>query len=252
MTPEELQDLCTQYALDILDPQAAAVIEAHLRAGDTEVIRHVMESRTLLALLPHALPQHSPEPALRARLMAELHAPTPQPEGRMEPAKRRQTAWFRTPWVWVPAAAALVLVHGWLITSSLHHVDHVADKSHTILNRANEHEWFLNDFKILALAGTDHAPKAGAMVFWDTRRHLCTLLLHDLPPLGPSELYQLWFMVGGSVMRSEPFWPATSGPTMLQVPLPAEKSSVESAMVTVEVAREMPQPTGAPVLQGKF
>ena len=109
-----------------------------------------------------------------------------------------------------------------------------------------------NDFKILALAGTDNAPKAGAMVFWDTRRHLCTLLIHDLPPLAPSDLYQLWFMVGGTVIRSEPFWPAASGPTMVQVPLPAEKSSVQSATVTVEAAQGLSQPTGKPLLYGKF
>jgi hypothetical protein len=252
VTPEELQDRCAQYALDLLDPQAAAVLEAQLQAGDPEVIRHVLDARTLLALLPYALPQQRPDPAVRARVMAALHAAPPQPAGRRDPATRRQTAWFRTPWVWGPAAAALVLVHGWLITASLHHVDHVADNSRTILTRATEHEWFLNDFKILALAGTEHAPQAGAMVFWDTRRHRCTFLLHDLPPLGPSEVYQLWFTVGGAVRRSVPFWPATSGPTMLQVPLPADKSSVESALVTVEAARERPQPTGTPVLHGKF
>lgn len=252
MTPEELQDLCTQYTLGILDPPEAVEIEARLRAGDTEVIRHVMESRALLDLLPYALPQHTPAPTTRARLMAQLHVPSSTSQDSREPVRHRPAAWFRTPRVWVPAAAVLVLVQGWLITSSLRHVGHVADTSHTILNRASEHEWFLNDFKILALAGTDHAPRAAAMVFWDTRRHLCTLLLHELPPLAPSELYQLWFTVGGSVMRSEPFWPAASGPTMLQVPLPAEKSSVESATVTVEGAREMSRPTGKPILYGKF
>jgi hypothetical protein len=39
---------------------------------------------------------------------------------------------------------------------------------------------------------------------------------------------------------------------MVQVPLPAEKSSVESAIVTVEANREMLRPTGKPILYGKF
>lgn len=252
MTPEEWEDLCTQYALGILGPQEAAVIEAHVRAGDAEVIRHVMESRALLGLLPQTLPQHQPAPGLRTRLLAALDTPSRAPESRQLPERHRPRLWFRVPWVWAPTAAVVVLVQGWLIFASLRHVDHVADTSHTILNRASEHEWFLNDFKILALTGTALTPKAGAMVFWDTRRQLCTFLLHDLPPLESNELYQLWFTVGGAIMRSASFTPATHGPTMVQVPLTAQKSSVESALVTVEATSATPQPTGRAILQGKF
>ena len=35
-------------------------------------------------------------------------------------------------------------------------------------------------------------------------------------------------------IRSESFWPAVSGPTLLQAPLPSGKASIESAMVTKE------------------
>ncbi len=241
-----------QYAFGILDPKDEEVIEARLRAGDAEAIRLVMEYRTLLSLLPHALPQHRPAAALRARLLATLDAPTRVSTNRPSPTRRPQTTWFRTPWVWMPAAAMVIVVQGWLIVSSLRHVDHVAVKSHTILNRASEHEWFLNDFKILAMTGTDHAPHAGAMVFWDTRQHRCTLLFHNLPSLGPHEWYQLWFVVRGSAIRSEAFAPAASGPTMLQVPLLVDKSSVESAAVTVEATSDMPQPAGKTILRGQF
>ena len=143
-------------------------------------------------------------------------------------------------------------MQGWLIISSLRHVHNVAGTSNTILARAREHEWFLNDFKILALSGTEHAPKAGAVVFWDTRRNVCTFLVHDLPPLSPNERYQLWFRVGRTNIRSESFGPAVNGPMLLQAPLPSGKVNIESAMVTMESARDVPQPTGKTILQGQF
>jgi hypothetical protein len=253
MTSEELQDLCALYVLDLLDPQEMVEIDARIRTGDGEVLRSILAYREVLGLLPHALPLHQPAPAVRERLMAGLHTTIHEPQGQQEPTGRpKKGGWLRSPWLWVPAAAVLVLVQGWLITSSLRHVHDVAGTSNTLLARAREHEWFLNDFKILALTGTEHAPKAGAMVFWDTQRNVCTFLVHDLPPLSPSERYQLWFRVGGANIRSESFWPAVSGPTMLQASLPSGKAGIESALVTRESSGDVLQPTGKTILQGQF
>src|SRR5262249_15625810 len=115
-----------------------------------------------------------------------------------------------------------------------------------------EHTQLLADMKIATVAGTEHAPNAGALVFWDTRRNAWTVITHDLPPLPPGKIYQLWFLASGPPIPSKTFRPRATGQEIIQTPLPQAQTDIAGAAVSVEPAGGVPQPTGNLVLVGKF
>src|SRR5215813_9619078 len=106
MTPEELQELCSLYVLGALEPQEAAAFEARLQAGDSDMVREVTALREVVALLPHALPPVPPDPAVRARLMAQIQAALPTAQAQRTRASRPSLGWLRVLPVWLPTAVA--------------------------------------------------------------------------------------------------------------------------------------------------
>jgi anti-sigma-K factor RskA len=111
--PEELQELCALYALGLLEPQAAADLEARLRAGDAAVMRELEAFRQVVELLPYALTPLPPDPAVRAQLMARVRAAVQESHTAAPP--HRVPAHLRQPLIWLPTAAAVLfaVTAGW-------------------------------------------------------------------------------------------------------------------------------------------
>src|SRR5262249_41730171 len=78
----------------------------------------------------------------------------------------------------------------------------------------------LSDVQIVTLAGTEHAPKAGARLLWDTKHEEGTVISHDLPPLPPGKVYQLWFLTSGAPIPSGTFQPDSHRWGIIQAKLP--------------------------------
>jgi anti-sigma-K factor RskA len=259
MTPEELQELCALYVLGALEPQEAAAIEARLQAGDPDAVREVTTLREVVALLPQALPPVPPDPAVRARLMTQLQTALPTAQGQRTRAARRSFGWRRVLPVWLPTAVAalLVLVSGWLVYDLGQQVTTLKTEVQQLRGVAGEHERLLAlltlpEVKIVTLAGTEHAPRAGARVLWDAQREEWTVISHDLPPLPPGKAYQLWFLTSGAPIPSGTFQPDPHSRGIIQAKLPPQRADIDGAAVSLEPAGGVLQPTGNIVLAGKF
>jgi anti-sigma-K factor RskA len=264
MTPEEgpsgpaptqshqLQELCALYVLGALDAAEAASLEARLRAGDADVVREVSVARAVVEHLPYALQPVVPDPAVRARLMRRLQdsSPTVAPPARW---RRRQRLWL-----WLPrvAAAILILALSWMVYDGRRQVRSLEAEIQRLHSTAAERQQLLlllasPQVMIVSLAGSAHAPQAGARVLWDTQHREWTVITHNLPPLPPGKAYQLWFLTAGAPQPSRTFHPQ-NGAGLIQVPLPPEQTRVAGAAVSVEPEQGVAQPTGDIVLVGTF
>jgi anti-sigma-K factor RskA len=259
MTSEELQELCSLYVLGALEPQEAAAIEARLQAGDPDAVREVTVLREVVALLPYALPPVPPDPAVRTRLMTQLQAALPTSQAQRTRAPRRSFGWLRVLPVWLPTAVAalLVLLFGWLVYGLRLQVTNLETEVQQLRGVAGEHERLLAllalpDVKIVTLAGTEHAPRAGARLLWDAKREEWTVISHDLPSLPPGKTYQLWFLTSEGAIPSGTFQPDPHSRGIIQTKLPPGRADIAGAAVSLEPAGGVLQPTGNIVLAGNF
>src|SRR5262249_38429301 len=110
----------------------------------------------------------------------------------------------------------------------------------------------LSDVQIVTLAGTEHAPKAGARLLWDTKHEEGTVISHDLPLLPPGKVYQLWFLTSGAPIPSGTFQPDSHRWGIIQANLPPGRADIAGAPVSLEPVGGVLQPTGNIVLAGKF
>jgi anti-sigma-K factor RskA len=151
----------------------------------------------------------------------------------------------------------LVLICGWLVYDFRLQVTNLETEVQQLQGVAGEHERLLAlltlpDVKIVTLAGTEHAPQAGARLLWDTKREEWTVISHDLPPLLPGKVYQLWFLTSGGPIPSGTFQPASNRWGIIQAKLPHSRADIAGAAVSLEPAGGVLQPTGNIVLAGKF
>src|SRR5262249_37776861 len=259
MTPEELQELCSLYVLGALEPQEAAALEARLQAGDPDAVREVTALREVVALLPHALPPVPPDPAIRARLMAQIQATLPMAQTRQMRAPRRSLGWPRVLPVWLSTAVAalLVLICGWLVYDFRLQVTNLETEVQQLRGVAGEHARLLAlltlpEVKIVTLAGTEHAPQAGARLLWAAKREEGAVISHARPPFPPGKAYQLWFLASGAPIPSGTFHPDPHHWGISQEKLPPSRADIAGAAVSLEPAGGVLQPTGNIVLAGKF
>lgn len=260
MTPEERQELCALYVLGALEPEEMATVDAHLQAGDPEVVREVAVFRATVALLPHALPPVSPNPAVRTRLMARLQAAQPVPDvPRVSPVRRTLRDRLKTPLVWLPAVAAvlLALLLGRQTAVSRRQIAELEAKAQNLRQIAAEHERLVSllslpNVHIVMLSGTEQAAQASARLLWDTKQGEWTVITHELPPLPPGKVYQLWFLTPERPLPSDTFRPDSRGRGVVQTKLPSGAITLAGAAVSLEPEGGSTQPTGSIVLIGKL
>jgi anti-sigma-K factor RskA len=260
MTPEELQELCALYVLGTLSPEEAATIEARLQAGDPEVIREVRVFRQVIGILPHALPSVAPSPAVRMRLMARVQASLAETDGVPEMASLRSfLVWLGRPFVWFPATVMILLILTliWLTYDLRQQVVMLEAEVRQLRQAASERERLfallaMPEVKIVSLAGTEHAPAAGARLLWDTQRGEWTVILHDLPRLLAEKTYQLWLLTAQGALPSGTFQPDPRQQGIIQATLPAGHTDIAGAAVSIEPEGGVVQPTENIVLVGQF
>lgn len=260
MTPEELQELCALYVLGALEPQNAAALETRLQARDPDIVREVAECRRMVELLPHALPPRPPHPAVRARLMARVRTTSPESETAGEaPVSPSSRSWFRTSLVWLPTAAAVVLavLLGWLMRDLHMQLEALQAENQHLRAAAAEHERLVTlltapNVAIVALDGTEHAPQAGARLFWDRKRGEWTIIAYGLPDLPPGKVYQLWGLTSGPPLPFGTFRSDSSGMGHIEAKLSLRDPDVAGVAVSLEPEGGVPQPTGGLVLVQKF
>jgi hypothetical protein len=79
---------------------------------------------------------------------------------------------------------------------------------------------------------------AGLLIFADERTHRWNVVVHGLPPAGPDQVYQFWFIQKDGMVRGAVVHPDSLGPTFMTMGMPPNGREVMGAALTVEPMHE--------------
>lgn len=227
----------------------------------------------VLDVLGRVVPQVTPPPELRARVLAAAVAlPQESADARRAPAvpgstqSRDGAGASRWPWL-LAAAAAVVAVTaslGWwsarneierlqstiaelrTTAATMLNVRADVDREQAARRRAAA-ILSAQDVTLTALDGVSPATAARARVYVSPTRGLL-FAAEGLPALPDGRVYQLWTIVGGQPVSGGVFTLEPSG--RAQVLTDAPGGAADAFAVTVEPAGGVPAPTGPKVLLG--
>jgi anti-sigma-K factor RskA len=264
MDHDQARDSSGLYALGALPADERALFEAHVSTCD-DCRRDVRVFREVVNLLPFALPQIEPPPALRDRVLAAAGAdrrhaiPTPVRPG-------RSFVWGG----WQSAAAMLVVAIGlgaYTVTLrqrltglevALRGAIARLDRSERQLasatrdaERAQVRLAVLTapDMKQVELAGQAPAPRATGRAFLSASNGL-VFAASQLPPLPAGRTYQLWFLTRRAPVSAGLLNPDENGRVTAAFDVPPGASTPTGLAVSIEPAGGVPAPTGALYLVG--
>jgi anti-sigma-K factor RskA len=221
------RDDLVAYSLGALEPREAAHVEAHAPSC-ARCTRELEALAPAVGVLAESVEQLEPPPALRERVMAEVHgdvAPAAEQRGRgLEPAARRPRRGWRglllRPAPAIGLAIAIAAIGGYLIAGNG--------------GGGGPEETTVPVVAQQGIGGTLAVGENTSM-----------LDLHGLHKLSGREVYQVWVARGSSVRPSSNFIPDASGRAMTAVD--GHLASGTKVMVTREPHAGEPAPT-SPVL----
>ena len=265
MTPahDELKHDAAAYALGVLEAEERAAFEAHL-ASCAECQAEVRELRKATAGLPHAVPQLSPPPSLRARILGEAAAGAAPSATRPVVRERRGLP------QWLPVAAMLVIGVGAAIYAQRMQVrvsnleaqlrdaqaqaaaaDRRTTEARTVAFRAQAAMgvFAAPDVARIDLAGQPVAVSARARALWSRQRGM-VFTVANLPPLPAGRVYQVWVVTAQAPVSAGLLTPDAAGGGSVYFETPVDILPPTAVAVTLEPAGGVPAPTGAMYLVG--
>ena len=267
MTPahDDLKHDAAAYALGVLDADERAAFETHL-AGCAECTADVRELRKAAGALPHTVPQVSPPPSLRARILGDAVAAGSPAAAAPVPRERRAL-----PLQWLPVAAMLVLGAGVFVyaqrmqarVSNLEAqlvaaqaraaaADRLTAEARTVAFRAQAAMgvFAAPDVARIDLAGQPVAADARARALWSRQRGM-VFTVANLPPLPAGRVYQVWVVTAQAPVSAGLLTPDAAGGGSVYFETPVDIAPPTAVAVTLEPAGGVPAPTGAMYLVGK-
>ncbi|HEV8306451.1 MAG TPA: anti-sigma factor [Methylomirabilota bacterium] len=274
MSHEPYAELAAGYALGALDPDERSQFEAHLRSRCPECEAALVEYAEGLATVAAELPQVSPPPALKARVLERIAA---RPEPVRQAPSRRRWGW---PLLWTATLAAAAGVLAYLALTLTDVQRELAVRSHEAaslqaeavrlrqeVGRLRDEAAGLRaevarqrtvlallsapDTRVVALAGQEPSPKAHGRMWWDGDSRQGFFVTSGLPAVPSGKTYQLWVISGGKPISAGTFTVDQAGTSTLTVgPIP-EATQPDVFAVTLEPAGGLPAPSGQMYLSGK-
>lgn len=273
---DEIREDLPLYALDALDAEERAAVEAAL-AGDAELAAELRQWRELVGLMALDAPEAPPADA-RAALLARARAAAP-PAARVA---RRRLGWQ----VPLAAAAALLLaVLGYreigfraerarvaatlaaaqqaltardaelnAAREELHHREEEVATLRAALAFANQALDVVQQrgLTLVSLTQTEDAPPAEAHLLLSPPSGRALFYAFGLPAIPTDKVYELWWITENEgPVRAGVFHPDRHGFGRVEAQLPPAAGALQAAAVTVEAAPGSPKPQGPMVLLGK-
>lgn len=240
---QHIVDLIPEYVLDLLEPQQADQVAAHLQQcaacrAELEAYQRVIDQLALGA------PQKSPPAALRAKILAGTGAVPPAPEiPRQAPGWRARLAGlFSAP---VPGWAVVSLVFiGILAVVNLLLWWQLANVRQELAQQ--------NPLQVVAMANTEAAPGAGGLLIISGDGRHGTLVVDQLPVLDEQHAYQIWLIRDNVRTSGGVFTVDEDGYGSKYISAPDPLISYPAFGVTIEPAEGSPGPTGEKVLGGEL
>jgi len=239
---DDLQETASLYAAGALPEEERKLYLQHLETDECEVCRtEVLALQSALHALAIDLPESSPSPAAKMRLMAQAEVSASM-RGMQNREPRRQfecLAWL----ISAAATAALIVV---LVLNS-----YLREKVDSLSARISD--LGSTKLRVVNLSGQGATPQAGARVFWDLTNRRWLFYVSNLQPVSNDKTYQLWFVPkNGKPVSAIVFNTNADGSATLEVPVPAGIGELGAAAVTTEPAGGLPQPSGSFVLLGEL
>jgi anti-sigma-K factor RskA len=249
------------YVLGSLDRDERVAFEAHL-AGCSECAAEVRSLQQVADALAQGVPQRTPRPELRHRVLQSLgKAPSPEVSrhGLSQAAR------------WFPLAAMIVLATGigaYAVRLQTR-VSILEGRLEQALLQASAAERAVADARrvsgelesamgVLAapdlvridLAGQAVAPQASARALWSRARGM-VFTASNLPALPAGRVYQVWVVTGQAPVSAGLLSPDPTGTGLTYFNTPPDIPPPAAVAVTIEPAGGVPAPTGDMYLVGK-
>jgi anti-sigma-K factor RskA len=245
MTCEEFEELSGAYVLGAITPEERREAQAHL-ATCVKCSHLVQQLRSAASVLPLTAPQVTPSPALKERVMEAIRREN-RPillRPRTNQPGRRRTGWM-TRLLAVAALLLLLLTGGmtaWNI-SLQHQVAVLQGRSAQLSSQVGELQQTnagqsqqlallrRQVARVYSIAGTHTAQTATGSLLYLPQQNIIVLVLHGLPGLKGTQVYQVWLLHGNR--------PVSIGLLSVQegvasLALPGAITGYDSATVTQE------------------
>jgi anti-sigma-K factor RskA len=265
---DELKHDAAAYALGVLEGGEREAFEAHL-AGCVECTGEVREMRLAAGALAHAVPQVSPPPSLRARILGEVAAAgstafAAPPKPILHERRGGVPQWFSIAAMLLIGVVALVYAQRMQArVSSLEsqlrdaqaqatEADRLTAEARTVAFRAQSAMgvFAAPDVARIDLAGQPAAANARARALWSRQRGM-VFTVSNLPALPAGRVYQVWVVTAQAPVSAGLLTPDASGGGSVYFETPIDILPPTAVAVTLEPAGGMPAPTGAMYLVGK-
>jgi len=198
MNCEEFEELSGAYALNAVTP--AERLEAKVHLAECPACTHrLKELRSVVALLPLSVTQVTPPASLKERIMAAIAR-----EGRAAPQIQETPQRLRRPrrqgWSVRMLAVAAVLIlavlsgmGAWNIALA-HQVSTLQHQTSTLRQQVGTLQG--QEATTYAIAGNQSAQGATGQLIYLPQQHLTVLIIHGLPQLKGTQVYQGWLLQG--------------------------------------------------------
>ena len=245
------------YALGVLEGEEKAAIESHVPTC-AQCAEKLAEARGRIALLAFSAPRVEPSPAVRERLMRQVHASVEGSRaGRAQREPERAGGFFGRWWaaVLVPACILLLFVAAHLRNENERLSRELAQEQATLLQQQKQldesrHAQALLESKdtvSVALAQQPGMPKGDVRVMYNSKMGMA-MCDGWVEPAPANKSYQLWMVpMEGKPVSAGMIEGGPINPWMVKLP---QGMAAKAFAVTLEPAGGMPQPTGPMVLVG--
>jgi anti-sigma-K factor RskA len=266
---DELKYDAAAYALGVLEPAERAAFEAHL-TDCAECTADVRQLRLAAAALPRTVPQVSPPPSLRARILdqavrgAGADRPVASAPGTVVREKRGLPAWLQIAAMLVIGAGVFLYAQRMQMrvsnleaqlaqaTAQVASADRATTEARTVALRAQSAMGVFAalDVARIDLAGQPVAAMARARALWSRQRGM-VFTVSNLPQLPPGRVYQVWVVTAQAPVSAGLLTPDAQGGGSVYFETPVDILPPTAVAVTLEPAGGVPAPTGAMYLVGK-
>lgn len=241
---QTVQEALGAYALDALDAAEQSAIARHLDECEACTTLFI-EVKTIVGVLPYALPPHSPVPEMKTRLLAAARA-----EKRASSTPQAAPSWWESlltalrPLRQVAMATVIVLLIGWNVY--LQQQLGALQNSRSMMDLARVPTGVL-----IPLIGSG-VPDATARLYLAENQQEGVLAVRGLPTLPDDRVYQLWFAQPDNPTRTGgAFLVNTQGEAVVGISVPYPLEAVSAIAITEEPAPRSDSPTGPHLLDGK-
>ena len=242
---DHIATLLPAYSLNSLDAQETERVASHLLEC-SQCRQELHDYQELLGLMALSVPQLSPAPELRGKILAATQpAPKTAPmvvESRAVEKGRRR---WRADNLWriaLPAWGVLSLIVILLLGMS----------NISLGRRIASLEGSRLGFQTVSLSGTETAPQSvGLMVISPDGQNGC-LVVDGMPALADDQDYQLWLIRDGQRTSGGVFHSYANGYGVLWIHAEQPLVSFEAFGVTIEPTGGSPDATGDKIIGGNL